>query len=74
MLDAGYASDRSGLPGTASLGVHYTRDLAGQGKFGPDVEWVDTLDYRVDPRRADGCQIAAIDIDQIEALRALTHL
>jgi L-2-hydroxyglutarate oxidase LhgO len=42
------------VPGTASLGVHYTRDLAGQGKFGPDVEWVDTLDYRVDPHRADG--------------------
>ena len=42
------------VPGTAGLGVHYTRDLAGQGKFGPDVEWVDSLDYRVDPRRADG--------------------
>jgi L-2-hydroxyglutarate oxidase LhgO len=42
------------VPGTASLGVHYTRDLGGQGKFGPDVEWVETLDYRVDHRRGDG--------------------
>lgn len=41
------------VPGTASLGLHYTRDLAGQGRFGPDVEWVETLDYQVDPRRAD---------------------
>ncbi|MGF1639674.1 MAG: NAD(P)/FAD-dependent oxidoreductase [Rhodospirillales bacterium] len=40
------------VPGPASLGIHYTRDLAGEGKFGPDVEWVDTLDYRVDPGRA----------------------
>ncbi len=39
------------LPGKASLGLHYTRDLAGQGRFGPDIEWVDTLDYQVDERR-----------------------
>jgi L-2-hydroxyglutarate oxidase LhgO len=41
------------VPGTASLGLHYTRDLGGQGRFGPDVEWVDAIDYRVDPGRAD---------------------
>ena len=29
-------------------------DLAGQARFGPDVEWIDTIDYSVDPRRADG--------------------
>ncbi len=39
-------------PGQASLGLHYTRDLAGQGRFGPDVEWVDRIDYTVDPGRA----------------------
>lgn len=41
------------LPTPASLGLHYTRDLAGQGRFGPDVEWLDDLDYSVDPKRAD---------------------
>ena len=42
------------LPGEAGLGVHLTLDLAGQGRFGPDVEWVNGVDYTVDPRRADG--------------------
>lgn len=41
------------VPGSASLGLHYTRDLGGQGRFGPDVEWVDAIDYQVDPGRAD---------------------
>jgi L-2-hydroxyglutarate oxidase LhgO len=39
------------LPGKASLGLHYTRDLAGQGRFGPDIEWVDTIDYQVSEAR-----------------------
>lgn len=42
------------IPSEAGLGVHLTLDLAGQGKFGPDVEWVDTEEYSVDPSRADG--------------------
>ncbi len=41
------------LPDQASVGLHYTRDLAGQGRFGPDVEWVDAIDYRVDGARAE---------------------
>ncbi|MEQ9109360.1 MAG: NAD(P)/FAD-dependent oxidoreductase [Rhodospirillaceae bacterium] len=41
------------LPGTASLGLHYTLDLSGQGRFGPDIEWTDTLSYDVNPARAD---------------------
>ncbi len=41
------------LPEQASLGVHVTVDLGGQARFGPDVEWVDSIDYRVDPRRAE---------------------
>ena len=41
------------LPGSASLGIHYTLDLGGQGRFGPDVEWVESLDYGVDPTRAE---------------------
>ena len=35
------------------LDVHLTLDLAGQARFGPDVEWVETIDYDVDPRRAE---------------------
>ncbi len=41
------------VPGKASLGVHATVDLAGRVRFGPDVEWVEGLDYDVDPKRAD---------------------
>ena len=42
------------VPEAAGLGVHLTLDLAGQARFGPDVEWVDSIDYQVDPGRADG--------------------
>ena len=40
-------------PEKAGLGVHLTLDLAGQARFGPDVEWIDQIDYTVDPRRGD---------------------
>lgn len=39
-------------PEPGGLGVHFTRDLAGQGRFGPDVEWVDAPAYDLDPTRA----------------------
>ena len=42
------------MPEGGGLGVHLTLDIGGQARFGPDVEWVDEIDYRVDPRRADG--------------------
>jgi L-2-hydroxyglutarate oxidase LhgO len=41
------------VPEAAGLGVHLTLDLGGQARFGPDVEWIDEIDYRVDPKRAD---------------------
>jgi L-2-hydroxyglutarate oxidase LhgO len=41
------------VPGTASLGVHSTIDMGGQVKFGPDVEWIEAIDYAVDAARAD---------------------
>jgi L-2-hydroxyglutarate oxidase LhgO len=41
-------------PQTHGLGVHLTLDLAGQTRFGPDVEWVDHISYEVNPRRAEG--------------------
>jgi L-2-hydroxyglutarate oxidase LhgO len=40
------------VPEPGGLGVHLTLDLAGQARFGPDVEWVDTMDYAVDPARS----------------------
>jgi L-2-hydroxyglutarate oxidase LhgO len=40
------------VPEPGGLGVHVTLDLAGQARFGPDVEWVQHIDYRVDPERA----------------------
>ncbi|OQS35335.1 FAD-dependent oxidoreductase [Chromobacterium haemolyticum] len=41
------------LPEAGGLGTHLTLDLAGQARFGPDLEWVDAIDYQVDPARAD---------------------
>jgi len=41
------------VPVEAGLGTHSSTDLAGQTKFGPDVEWVATPDYTVDPARAE---------------------
>ena len=39
------------IPEAGGLGVHLTLDLGGQAKFGPDVEWIDSIDYTVDPDR-----------------------
>jgi len=33
------------------LGVHVTIDLGGQVKFGPDISWIDHVDYRFDAGR-----------------------
>jgi L-2-hydroxyglutarate oxidase LhgO len=41
------------VPVPGGLGVHITLDLAGQARFGPDVEWIPAVDYSVDPRRGD---------------------
>jgi L-2-hydroxyglutarate oxidase LhgO len=38
------------IPG--ALGTHYRLDLGGQGVLGPDLEYVDEIDYSVDPARA----------------------
>lgn len=47
------------MPVNGGLGVHYTVDLGGQGRFGPDVEWLDhddpdAVDYQVEPARSEG--------------------
>jgi len=45
------------VPEPGGLGIHLTLDLAGQAKFGPDVEWIEAadagkMDLSVDPARA----------------------
>ena len=37
------------VPGTISLGIHYTIDTEGHGQLGPDVQWIDQPNYEVDP-------------------------
>ena len=39
------------MAGNGGLGIHVTLDLAGGARFGPDVEWVTTVDYAVDESR-----------------------
>jgi L-2-hydroxyglutarate oxidase LhgO len=45
------------VPEPGGLGVHVTLDLAGQARFGPDVEWIENFDprtdYAVDPKRSE---------------------
>ncbi len=41
------------VPQPGGLGVHATLDLAGRARFGPDVQWIDTVDYAVDASRAE---------------------
>jgi L-2-hydroxyglutarate oxidase LhgO len=41
------------MPVKDGLGIHYTLDLGGPGRFGPDVQWIDREDYAVDPLRGD---------------------
>lgn len=40
------------VAGGGGLGVHVTLDLAGQARFGPDVLWIDKIDYSFDEARA----------------------
>ncbi len=41
------------VPVPGGLGVHLTIDLGGQARFGPDVQWIEAVDYSVDPARAE---------------------
>jgi L-2-hydroxyglutarate oxidase LhgO len=40
-------------PVEGGLGTHVTLDLAGRMRFGPDVEWIESESYTVDPKRAE---------------------
>ncbi len=41
------------LPHLTSLGIHYSVDMSGQGRFGPDIEYVKDINYSVDENLAD---------------------
>ena len=41
------------VPPAGGLGVHITLDLSGQARFGPDIEWISSVDYTVDPARGE---------------------
>jgi L-2-hydroxyglutarate oxidase LhgO len=59
------------LPVDGGLGIHATLDLAGKVRFGPDVEWIDAIDYSVDETRraafAESIRIywPAVDADEL---------
>jgi L-2-hydroxyglutarate oxidase LhgO len=36
------------IAGSGGLGVHVTLDSSGQARFGPDVRWIDRIDYEFD--------------------------
>ena len=40
------------VPMRDGLGVHFTMDLQGRGRFGPDVEWIESEEYQVTESRA----------------------
>jgi L-2-hydroxyglutarate oxidase LhgO len=61
------------VAGAADLGIHVTLDLGGAARFGPDLQWIDSVDYRFDEGRRDAF-IAAIrryypglDADRLQA-------
>lgn len=60
------------------LGVHVTVDLAGQVRFGPDVEWIDAVDYRFDDRRRADFRAAIAryfpDVDEARLLPGYTGI
>jgi L-2-hydroxyglutarate oxidase LhgO len=37
------------VPVPGGLGTHLTLDVEGRGRFGPNVEWMDGIDYRIAP-------------------------
>lgn len=39
------------VPVDGGLGIHATNDIGGMTRFGPDVEWIDSIDYEFDESR-----------------------
>ena len=54
----------------AGLGTHVTLDLHGAARFGPDVQWVDQIDYGFDEsRRADFARAIRLYYPQLDESR-----
>ncbi len=47
------------VPVPGGLGIHVTLDLGGRFRLGPDVEWIESPRYDVDPRKAHAFATAA---------------
>jgi L-2-hydroxyglutarate oxidase LhgO len=41
------------VPAPGGLGIHLTLDMAGAARFGPDVRWIERIDYAFDDRARD---------------------
>jgi L-2-hydroxyglutarate oxidase LhgO len=52
------------VPSGAWLGVHLTLDIAGQAKFGPDLLWIDDVDYSFDDPQGARCRQFASEIQR----------
>ena len=39
------------VPTDGGLGIHATNDMGGSARFGPDVEWIEKIDYAFDDSR-----------------------
>ncbi|GLQ33535.1 NAD(P)/FAD-dependent oxidoreductase [Litoribrevibacter albus] len=50
---------------TVGLGIHATLDMAGQVKFGPDTQYLDTIDYRM----PESTHLDAIKSDWVTAIQ-----
>lgn len=47
------------VPVDGGLGTHLTLDLEGNVRFGPDVQWIESIDYAFDD--SDGARLAAFE-------------
>ena len=55
---------------SAGLGIHVTLDLGGRAKFGPDVQWIDAIDYTFDDsRRGSFCEAIRRYYPELDASR-----
>ena len=66
------------IPADGGLGVHATNDMGGSARFGPDVDWVDSIDYAFDESRK-GRFVESIrkyfpDIDESKLVPAYTGI
>ncbi|MEL7185809.1 MAG: NAD(P)/FAD-dependent oxidoreductase [Pseudomonadota bacterium] len=66
------------LPSDGGLGVHATNDMGNSARFGPDVTWIDEIDYGFDESRksafADAIRCYFPDLDEKKLVPAYTGI